>query len=323
MIGGECAGALSLLSTDKLPVKSFDYEPIGNEDLSRMIVRKGRVYYRSVDDRPRLSLAGAQDKCAVLYKDQKYWLPKNESPTTHILKFEVMNYRNLPAYETFSTILARSVNLPVVDLQLHSMTSGYFVQIKRYDRSIDDRNQIIRLHQEDFCQALGFGYEKKYQNDGGPSFADCYHLLRDVSSEPANDLQHLLNWQIFNVLVGNCDGHSKNLSLLFGQDQRIRLVPFYDLICTNAIQGLDNRLAMSVGEQKNPDLITIDDWKKLAQECGIRPNFLLDKVKKMADNLIQNLKPITKQFEEKYGQIAALERIERVVIKRCRKTVFQ
>ena len=91
----------------------------------------------------------------------------------------------------------------------------------------------------------------------------------------------------------------------------------------HAIQGLDNRLAMSVGEQKNPDLITTDDWKKLAQECGIRPNFLLDKVRRMANDLIQNLKPIIKQFEEKYSRIAALERIERVVIKRCRKTVFQ
>lgn len=68
------------------------------------------------------------------------------------------------------------------------------------------------------------------------------------------------------MLVGNSDGHSKNLSLLFGKDQRIRLAPLYDLICTNAIQGLDNRLAMSVGEKKNPDLITTDDWKKLAQE---------------------------------------------------------
>jgi serine/threonine-protein kinase HipA len=213
-----------------------------------LVARRGQVYTWSTRERPRLSLAGAQDKCPVMLRDGHYLLPRQESPSSHILKFELADYRHLPAYETFTTQLAKTIGLTVVDIRLQSIGETHYALIERYDRLLNDNGEIQRLHQEDFCQALGYGHERKYQEDGGPDFAQCYRLVQDVSSDPANDLLSLLRWQIFNVLAGNSDGHAKNLSLLYLTNGEIRLTPFYDLVCTRAIERIDYHLAFAVGD---------------------------------------------------------------------------
>lgn len=320
-IGGECAGALSILRAEYYPSVRHDYHELSEEELARLVKRKGQPYSWTADERPRLSLAGAQDKCPVLIRGEDYLLPKKESPSSHILKFELADYRNLPAYETFTSLLASTIGLPIVDIRLQSIADTHFALIKRYDRQLNNQGQIIRLHQEDFCQALGFGHERKYQEDGGPSFADCYRLVQAVSSDPANDLQHLLHWQIFNVLAGNSDGHAKNLSLMYLPQGEIRLAPFYDLICTRAIERIDYHLAFAVGGERDPSLITNKHWSDLAQDCDVRPRFLLDKVHTMATALLQQLKPVREQFEAQYGSYEALQRVEQVVYKQCRRTL--
>ena len=146
-----------------------------------MAARRGRIYTAGPEDeRPRLSLAGAQNKCPVLVRDGRYWLFRGEAPSSHILKFELADYRHPPAYETFTTQLAKAVNLPVVEIHPRRIAGSRFAEIRRYGRVPDDAGGMRRLHQEDFCQALGYGHERKYQEYGGPDFADCYHLAREV-----------------------------------------------------------------------------------------------------------------------------------------------
>ena len=176
-IGGECAGALSILQAEHQPSRSHEYHKVSDEELANLVARRGQVYTWTANERPRLSLAGAQDKCPVLVKDDNYWIPKKESPSSHILKFELSDYRHLPAYETFTTLLADAIDLPVVNIQLRSIADTHYALIERYDRHPLENGQIARLHQEDFCQALGFGHERKYQEDGGATFADCYQLV--------------------------------------------------------------------------------------------------------------------------------------------------
>ncbi|TXS91922.1 type II toxin-antitoxin system HipA family toxin [Parahaliea maris] len=320
-IGGECAGALSVLQAEHQPSTEYEYYKVADEDLANLVARRGQVHTWSANERPRLSLAGAQDKCPLLVRNGAYWLPKKESPSSHILKFELSDYRHLPAYETFTTLLAGAIGLPVVDIQLRSIADTHYALIERYDRHGTERNQIVRLHQEDFCQALGLGHERKYQADGGPSFADCYRLVQDVSSDPANDLQHLLRWQIFNVLAGNSDGHAKNLSLLYQANGEIRLAPFYDLVCTRAIERIDYHLAFSVGEERNPGVVSRKHWDTLAQHCGVRPRFLQDQVQDVAAQLLEQLQPTREAFERLYGDYAALQRIEQIVMKQCRRMI--
>lgn len=318
-IGGECAGALSILPIELEPSAESHYHTITNEELTNLVARRGQLYTWSEKERPRLSLAGAQDKCPILLRDGNYLLPQQESPSSHILKFELADYRHLPAYETFTTLLAGAVGLPVVDIQLQSINQIPYALIERYDRFRDSRGQVKRLHQEDFCQALGYGHERKYQEDGGPTFADCYRLIQDVSSDPANDLQHFLGWQIFNVLAGNSDGHAKNLSLLYLANGEIRLAPFYDLVCTRAIERIDYHLAFAVGEERNPGIITQAHWTALANQCDLRPQFLINRVKEIATQLLDNLQSTKTIFESQFGEYPALQRIEQVVTTQCQR----
>ena len=318
-IGGECAGALSILSVGQQPSPQYDYHPITDQELANLVARRGQVYTWPTKERPRLSLAGAQDKCPILVRDGHYLLPRKESPSSHILKFELADYRHLPAYEMFTTQLAKAAGLPVIDIQLQSIGQTHYALIERYDRLWNDGGDVQRLHQEDFCQALGYGHERKYQEDGGPSFAQCYQLLQDVSSDPANDLQHLLRWQIFNVLAGNSDGHAKNLSLLYLANGEVRLTPFYDLVCTRAIERIDYHLAFAVGEERNPGAVTRKHWESLASQCDIRPQFLLNQVNEVATRLLGNLAVVKTAFESQYGAHPALQRIEQVVTKQCRR----
>lgn len=318
-IGGECAGALSLLPVEQQPSREYKYHHITKKELAKLIARRGQIYTWITIDRPRLSLAGAQNKCPILLKNAEYFLPQRESPSSHILKFELADYRHLPAYETFTTLLANAVGLPVVDIQLKRIEQTHFALIERYDRLWGENGEVLRLHQEDFCQALGYGHGKKYQEDGGPSFLQCYQLVQDISSDPANDLQHLLRWQIFNVLAGNSDGHAKNLSLLYLANGEIRLAPFYDLVCTRAIERIDYHLAFAVGGERNPGMVIRQHWEALAKQCGVRPQFLINLVKEIASGLQDNIAQVKTDFEARYGEYPALQRIEQVVAKQCKR----
>lgn len=159
-IGGECAGALSILPVERRPSGELGYRPIPEAELAELAARRGQFYgIWPADERPRLSLAGAQDKCPVLVRDGGYFLPRQEAPSSHILKFEVPDYRHLPAYETFTTHLAGAIGLPVVAIELRTIGRSHYALIARYDRPPDARGEVRRLHQEDFCQALGIGDE--------------------------------------------------------------------------------------------------------------------------------------------------------------------
>ena len=318
-IGGECAGALSFLPPEAEPCAEQSYHPISDKELADLVFTRGQMYLWAKQRKSRFSLAGAQDKFPVLAREGKYLLPQGESPSSHILKFEVAGYRNVPAYETFAMLLARAVGLPTVDIRLHSINKTRYTVMERYDRFRNGDGEILRAHQEDFCQALGYGHERKYQEDGGPSFAQCFRMLRDVSSDPDTDLSLLLRWQIFNVLAGNSDGHAKNLSLLYKKDGEARLAPFYDLVCTRAIERIDHHLALSVGNERNPGVIIKRHWEDMAKKCDIRPQHLFDLVDETAARLLENLALTRAFFEEQFGECRALQRIEQVVIKQCRR----
>lgn len=318
-IGGECAGALSVLPEERQPSTGQSYRPIEDEELAALVAQRGQPYSWSEKERPRFSLAGAQNKFPILVREGKYLLPQGESHSSHILKFEIEGYRNVPAYETFTTLLAHAVGLPVVNIQLRSINKAHYTITERYDRFLGNDGEILRAHQEDFCQALGYGHERKYQEDGGPSFAQCFQMLRDVSSDLATDLPHLLRWQIFNVLAGNSDGHAKNISLLYTPDGEVRLAPFYDLVCTRAIDRIDYHLALSVGKERDPSVILRRHWEDMARQCDIRPRYLLDLVEEIATRLAENLSSTRTFFEEQFDEYSALQRIEQVVIKQCKR----
>lgn len=140
--------------------------------------------------------------------------------------------------------------------------------IDRFDREVGE-NTIKRIHQEDFCQAMGIPSYKKYQNEGGPGFPECFHLLKQTT-QPALNINQLAAILVFNYLIGNMDAHGKNFSLLHKEEGQIVLTPFYDLVCTRVYENLNNKMAMKVGSKYRAEEVLERHWEQLAKEINYR-----------------------------------------------------
>ena len=324
-IGGECAGALSLRPDDREPTGEARYAELSAPDLANLIRSRGRTPVARGEPHPRLSLAGAQDKCPILIRDDRFHLPLGEAPSSHILKFTIPDYSHVPAYEAVLTDLARRIGLTTCDVEFRRLSIGSnsldFLVIKRFDRVATSDGGLERLHQEDFCQALGVGPERKYEDDGGVDFASCYKLVRDVSTEPALDAIQLLRWQMFNLLAGNSDGHAKNLALLYQDDRTVRLAPFYDLVCTRAIENVNARLAFAVGSERVPGDVRVEHWERLATDLKIGARYVRRLVREAAEGVQAQAGAAVEAFQERHGDYPALQRVVSVVNTQCRRVL--
>lgn len=317
-IGGDCAGALNILTLDQTVPEDGSAEPLDGRRFERMLQQRGQgIPSRPAPDDPappRLSLAGAQAKCPVLIRDGDYFLPRGVTASSHIMKFELPEWRNVPVYEAFLNRLAEGAGLPVPETRMEERHGHRYLVIRRYDREVG-ADGWHRLHQEDFCQVVGLRATRKYQSDGGPGLADCARWIRQWSESPAEDLMNLLRWQIFNWLAGNSDGHAKNLALVQVRrnTNRWRLAPFYDLVCTRAWPGLDRRLAMNIGGEADPGRIRAEHWHALADELGMRPRFVAREVAALTEAIDETLPATRTGLEETHGTLPMLQQPERII----------
>ena len=269
-IGGECAGAVSLLPESVAPTdpKNARHHELTEPELRQLIAELPSRPLMVGMDGLRLSLAGAQDKLPVIVHNNRICLPLGGTPSTHILKPEPDRFPGLVANEIFCMTLAQAVGLNTPNTEYRPIGKKSCILVQRYDRATDKDGSTTRLHQEDFCQALGFPPERKYQAEGGPMLSDCISLLRDWSTAPVLDIPSFINSLIFNVLIGNADAHGKNYSLLYSGGER-RLSPYYDLVSTLAWPSLSKNLAMKIGDCESVNAFTIGDWKKMAKKTGL------------------------------------------------------
>lgn len=280
-LGGDCAGALSLLLPGQKPDEAGSYELLSSEKLRQMIVQMAQRPLLSPGEGLRLSLAGVQNKLPVYMEESKFYLAHGARASSHILKPPIDKVDHSVENEVFCMKLAAELGLPAASAQFWPDPTPLFLT-ERYDRSRLSENKLIRLHQEDFCQALGFGSNRKYESEGGPTLKLCFALVNQYSSSPALDKQRLLQWVVFNNLIGNNDAHGKNISLLLLKEG-IKLAPFYDLLSTAIYPGISQKLAMKVGGENRPDWIRRDHWERLAADAnvGVRAVFTV------ADELVE------------------------------------
>lgn len=292
-IGHECAGALWIGGTDPPDPRTWRYEPVTDAELVSFSRASGVFSSLVGKGRLRLSLAGAQDKLPVaLSNDGSLLLPMDGTPSTHILKFPNGRYSDLGLNEVFVTALARAVGIQTVDTGIRMVGSVPACLVKRYDRIKTGDGIIIRLHQEDMCQAMGLPSTRKYQAEGGPSFRECMELAERVCPEPVTAREKLLGWLVFGLIIGNGDGHAKNLSLLFNSDGSMSLAPFYDMLCTLRYRNLERSLAMRIGSGSDPGMIGPRHFDELASECGFRAGWLRGFVRDMAERVCDALEPV-------------------------------
>ncbi len=289
-IGGECAGAVSLLSADVLPLspEKLSLHKLGSYELDGILSELPGRPLMAGKKGVRLSLAGAQGKLPVFIQDGTISLPLDNTPSTHIIKPEPEHFPGLAANELFCMKLAKSIGINVPAVDIASLDKNTYLIIKRYDRYIDKNGVVCRLHQEDFCQALGFPPEQKYQQEGGPLLRNCIKLLREWSTAPVLDILSLIDGLIFNVIIGNADAHGKNYSLLYRNGTR-RLAPFYDLVCTLAWPELSKHLSMKIGGAKTLNDINLECWQKMAEKNGLSWPMMREKLVEVSQQIIDKL----------------------------------
>ncbi len=314
--GGDVAGAITILPSDR---REDDPEPDSLETLSKE--RLDQVL-ADLPQRPlaidakgevRMSLAGAQSKLPVVELEDGFALPHGSGhPTTHILKPEPARFPGLVANEFFCMRLAAEVGLQVAGVTRDETSSGVpFLIVTRYDRDLT-LNPIRRLHQEDICQALGKLYVEKYQHEGGPGVRESMALI-DRSAVPARDREQFWMALVFNILIGNCDAHGKNYSLLY-YSPAPSLAPLYDLLSTSVYEELTRQLAMSIDGATQLEEVESAAWAQLAAEVGFAPRFLaqrmepfVERVGSAAEELAGNplhTEPLVDEIVEGIGQRA-------------------
>ncbi|MBA2238416.1 MAG: type II toxin-antitoxin system HipA family toxin, partial [Lysobacter sp.] len=283
-IGGECAGAVSIGRRDR----SGEPDTGEETDLQTLLYLQGddagEGAWASLGTPHRLSLAGAQDKIAVIAEDDgRLRLPAREEFSTHILKPDSRRFRGLRDLEALGLALARAIGMDACSADLVEVAGRKALLVERFDRAPAEDGTIARLHQEDFCQALGYPAEMKYESQGGPKLSLIADLIRRRLALGPAALEGFLDWVVFNAIIGNADAHGKNLSMLCGRDGRRKLAPAYDLVPTIAIPEslIERSPALRIGNASRIDAIAADDWREFAAQAGYAPRYVLDRVAAM------------------------------------------
>jgi serine/threonine-protein kinase HipA len=275
-LGGDVAGALTLWPEGEAPPAPKGLqatEPLDDDRLLEVLARLPLRPMLAGEEGLRLSLAGAQQKLPVVLLNGRVALPAPGQPSTHILKPAIERLPGTTENEALAMRLAAALGLDVAPLEPRRTGDRTYLLVERYDRTVGADGAIRRLHQEDFCQALGIAPERKYASEGGPIFRDCFDLVRRACIAPAPALLRLLDAAIFNVLVGNADAHGKNYSLLY-QAGGIDFAPLYDLMCTAAYPDVHGKLAMKVGKRSTLQEFTPETWDDFAKEIGLGAPFI-------------------------------------------------
>lgn len=317
-IGGECAGAVSVLPAGFIPVVKPGYQRLNEEELHRIIADLPKRPLMAGVEGMRLSLAGAQNKLPVYMESDGIFIASGNAPSTHILKPPIRDLEDTVENEAFCMMLAQKMGLPAPPVAIRRGLDKLYV-IQRYDRSRNKDGHIMRLHQEDFCQALGFLPDQKYESEGGPSLEHCFTLLQEKSISPAADRLALLQWTIFNFLIGNADAHAKNLAIIF-TDQGPRLAPFYDLICTQVYPDLTQKQAMRIGGENRPSWIQQKHWEKLGKSVAIKSSLVLKTLLDMATDILPAAQALSDDFDKTYGPCEMIRKIIAVIEKRAKSS---
>jgi len=321
-IGGECAGAVSLIPEGTGIPTQRDYKKLNDDALNQLIAELPAQPMMAGEQNIRLSLAGAQNKLPVFYNGHEISIPTGIAASSHILKPPIKHYPNTVENEYFCMQLAKRIGLNVPETQiLHKAVPLYL--ITRYDRIRNEQDELIRLPQEDFCQAMAIPPINKYEKEGGPSLKACFDLVRNHSIQPAKDLNELLNWVIFNVLIGNADAHGKNISLMLTSAGPL-LAPFYDLMSTAIYPNLAQKMAMKIGGEDRPDWIIARRWEQFSKDTGIKLKLVRKRCIDMANTLSTISVELAAECQQQHGKNDQIKKIVALIEQRKSKihTIF-
>ena len=311
--GGDTAGAFSILPEGMEPTGEPHYLPVTTEAIKAWFERSRGIPLDISGEQARMSLSGAQDKMTVFIDDQgNLSIPLGAAPSSHIIKPSIQHRQDIPhtaINEALVMTLAERIGMKVAKVRYALELEA--VIIARYDRIIDADGCLQRLHQNDLCQILGISSGKKYEAEGGPSLKICFEAVLSQSSQPAQDKKRLIEWVIFNVMVGNMDGHAKNLSLMT-QGNRTQLAPFYDLVCTAVYPHLSQKLAFKIGGENRPKWLMTRHWQRFAEDVAVKPKFVDKLMAEMIERIESTLPNVAEELKGMVSSTAESQMLEKV-----------
>ncbi|MEO8418058.1 MAG: type II toxin-antitoxin system HipA family toxin [Methylophilaceae bacterium] len=322
-IGGECAGAVTFLEPGQVlpaPAQGGDVQWLSDEDVVAILDELPRRPMLAGKDGLRFSLAGAQDKLPVVFDGARLGLPRNGTPSSHILKPAIHAVEDSVTNEGFCMALAEAMQLKPAKSKVHTVLNRPFLLVERYDRVADAQGNRQRLHQEDFCQALGVVPEMKYQNEGGPDLAQCFDLVRRVTRPSAPQILRLLDYVIFNALIGNHDAHAKNFSLLYSGKTPI-LAPFYDTLSTAVYPTLTPKMAMKIGGKYKFSEVQARHWEQFAEGVGLTKAQAKRRILELAKSLPPTARRLQSDTEYGFSGNEVVEQIIALIEQRCALTI--
>ena len=330
-IGRDCVGAVQILPTNETPidVHQISSSPLNDRQVADLLIANstGRVLGQELDDDYfRISIAGAQEKTALLKINGEWHLPLGSTPTTHILKLPLGLIGGERRFDMTSSIenewlcakILEKLDFNVAQTEIATFEGVKALVVKRFDRKwLDNHTWIARIPQEDFCQVFGFPNIKKYEADGGPGIVKIMQYLT-ASQFAEEDRLHFIKTQFMFWLLAASDGHAKNFSVSINEGGRFQLTPLYDVLSawpiignqTNQIPYQKAKLAMAIRTRNahyNFDDIARRHWQEFTRKLGV-PN-AFEEMQHIADKIIEKIDSVYEELPDGFP-IALIDSIK-------------
>ncbi len=315
-IGHDCVGALQFAAGDDA---ADDTGKISGAAVDEAVIEqmlKGLAQAPlglSRDDPFRISVAGAQEKTALLFHEGQWIKPHGTTPTTHIFKTQIgrlpngIDLSDSVENEFYCLKLTAACGLPVNQATIQSFGETKALVIERFDRRWTKDGRLLRLPQEDCCQALSVPPTRKYQNEGGPGLTAILDLMKG-SDDPAGDQAIIMKAQILFWLIGATDGHAKNFSVFLGPGGSYRLTPLYDILTAQPsliarqIERKQMKLAMAVGAKNHYriDQVHGRHFMQTAERAGLPKALIRDALAEMAEAATKAIEKIESELPKDF-----------------------
>lgn len=321
-IGAECAGAVVIVPEGEAlaPTDTSSVRWLSEDELADALANLPAHPLGGGTD-VRISLGGVQQKLVVTRAPSgRFGQPIGGGPSTHIIKPSLAGWADIAANEAFCLRVARCCGLVTATSETAEIGGMSCLIVERFDRTLTDDMRIVRLHQEDFCQALGVVPEMKYQNEGGPDLAQCFDLVRRATRPSAPQILRLLDYVIFNALIGNHDAHAKNFSLLYSGEFPV-LAPFYDTLSTAVYLALTSKMAMKIGSKYKYSEVLGRHWDQFAEASGLARALARKRILDLATSLPPTARKLQSDPGRGFAGNAVVERIIAMIEQRSALTI--
>ena len=326
-MGWDCPGAVQFClpgDIDRMVSRQGDHVEVSETDLARRLrdLRQDPASWTMPEE--HWSLGGQQEKFALARIDGRWHEAHGAAATTHIIKPGIRHLQNQALVEHVTMSAASALGLEVAESTFVRFEDEWAIVVDRFDRFAMDGGGIGRLHQEDFCQALGRLPPAKYEQRGGPTLGDMVRVIRQESTRQESDILALADFLIINVVAGAPDGHSKNISILRSAGATW-VAPLYDLatglVCDS--RDVDRSVAVSVGGERSVARIRQRQWERAATTLGIPVDPLTARVSQLARGFPKAFDSAVNSMIAVPGAEAVLERASKNLTPHCDRILAQ